>query len=284
MVSSNVEAEFYDVEGNVVKETLEWCSKEKTDGRKYVPFFPSCQFWGCAVLTFGRYFVVKKPSKAFKAWKSISFVYRGRHVSLHIERSAHRDNKPLGEFFQITDASSEELRLLRLNALPEASQRLLVSRCYNDSWPEIFKHAFNKDKGRFTDAMEDRFDPNLTYGGIFACYIQLIFLDDKENLLSVALLAGDEDIISTIIEAGAELSRRNRYGETPIFFFAAGNSNPQLLSLLESKGAKLDVWNKYHESPYFNATGTNFRSFFPFHLRKICFVSHIHPAAYLTSL
>jgi ankyrin repeat protein len=65
---------------------------------------------------------------------------------------------------------------------------------------------------------------------------------DKSTALNEASMAGELDVCQFLLEKGARIDPRDRFGETPLMK-AAGGGHPEICELLVEKGADVNVAN-----------------------------------------
>jgi ankyrin repeat protein len=66
---------------------------------------------------------------------------------------------------------------------------------------------------------------------------------DASRVSTLMLAAGnnhDADVITVLINSGADIDARSRSGETALFYAAQSNPNPEMISALLAAGAVLD--------------------------------------------
>ena len=52
------------------------------------------------------------------------------------------------------------------------------------------------------------------------------------------------DVITTLINAGADVNARNKYGSTPLMYASGANQNPDVITTLINAGADVNARDK----------------------------------------
>jgi ankyrin repeat protein len=71
-------------------------------------------------------------------------------------------------------------------------------------------------------------------------------------LLTCAVISGEADVVKALVEAGADVNQRSKYGALPVFM-AAMAKQPLILGYLISRGADLDLQGANGSTPIMDA-------------------------------